>query len=135
MADRNTVLDSGMFHQVPIAAATVVEAGKIGARNAGGYLVPAADQAGLVVCGRIEDGTDNATGGNGAVEVSCRKGEAYWFANSAVTAVVLADLEGPVYVEDGQTVTTLAGATNDIVVGTALQLDSVMGVKVFIPIG
>lgn len=135
MADRNTSWGSGTKNRVPIAAATTVYYGHMVARNATGYLIPAADFPGIKVCGMCSEPEDNASGADGA-KYAMVKGElACWFVNDGTNPVTLADLGKFVYVKDSETVCVAAGATNNIVAGKALELDSVKGVKVYLARG
>ncbi len=122
-ADRNTPHKDGKLLEVGVAAATTIHAGAMVARNSAGYLVPAADAAGLAVLGMAEEAADNSGGADGDLSVPVRRKRAFRFANSAANPVTLAHLGTAVYVEDDETVAS-AGGTNSIVAGTCLDVDS-----------
>ncbi len=124
MADRATPYKDGEIITVPVAAATLIEAGKMVARNASGYAVEAADTAGLVVLGRAEARVDNSAGSDGDLSVNVRRKKAFKFKNSATAAVTIASVGSSVYVEDDETVALASGPTNDIVAGKCLGVES-----------
>jgi len=112
---------------VPIEANTSVYVGTLGAINAAGNAVPAADAAGLRVMGRCEGtvgpgitGLDavNNPGAAGAVQANFRRGT-FLFNNSVADPVVAADLGKVVFVEDDNTVNH-TGGTNHIKAGVFL---------------
>lgn len=129
MAERNTPWKDGELISLPVATSTTIEAGKIVSVNSGGYAIPAADTASTIVVGVAQESVVNA-GANGAASVVVRRLKAFKFANGT-TAVTQAGVGGNVVVQDAQTVTTAAAATNDIVVGKCLAVDS-DGVWVYI---
>ncbi len=121
-ADRNTAFKDGELLVRGVAASTTVYAGSMVARNASGYMVPAADAAGLVVLGMAEEQVVNA-GADGAETVQVRRKKAFQFANSAANPVTIAHIGTDIYVEDDETVAS-AGGTNSIVAGKCLDVDS-----------
>ena len=129
MAERNTPWKDGELISLPVATSTTIEAGKIVSVNSGGYAIPAADTASTIVVGVAQESVVNA-GANGAASVVVRRLKAFKFANGT-TAVTQAGVGGNVVVQDAATVTTAAAATNDIVVGKCLAVDS-DGVWVYI---
>lgn len=120
-ADRNTPIKDGELLVLGMAAATKVFAGGMAAANASGYILPAADAAGLTVVGMTEEQVDNSAGANGDLTVPVRRGKGFIFKNSATNAVTLAQLGKDIYVEDDETVAS-AGGTNSIVAGTCLGI-------------
>jgi hypothetical protein len=102
-ADRNTERRSGEELALPVAAATKIYAGIMVALNAAGYLVAAADTAGLKVIGRSEQQVDNLGGANGALLCHVRRG-VYLFDNSTTNALDADDLFEDCFVEDDHTV-------------------------------
>lgn len=129
MAERNTPWKDGELISLPVATSTTIEAGKIVSVNSGGYAIPAADTASTIVVGVAQESVVNA-GANGAASVVVRRLKAFKFANGT-TAVTQAGVGGNVVVQDAATVTTAAAATNDIVVGKCLAVES-DGVWVYI---
>lgn len=101
---------------IPIAAATILYMGTIGAINAAGNAVAAADAAGLRAVGRIEpalDGvsgdSDNSQGNAGDLSVNIKR-SVFILDNSDGDALTAADLLNFCYVEDNQTVNKSGGA-------------------------
>ena len=121
MADRKTPLRDGEQVVVGVAAATLVEAGKMGAVNAAGYLVPASNTAGLKVLGRIEQAVDNTAGANGDLSVEVRRRKLFKYKNSGTSAVTVASTGSNVMVESADTVATTA--SNSIVAGKCMGID------------
>ena len=124
MADRNTARKDGIEVGMQVAASTEIEAGHMVAVNASGYAVPAADTAGLVVMGVAQENVDNSAGANGDLTVVIRRKNAFKLGNSGTAALAQANVGGSAYVEDSETLTTAAGATNDIAAGTILSVAS-----------
>lgn len=124
MTHRMTKERSGEMLEPGVAAATLVEAGHMAARNASGYVVPASDTAGLRVLGRVENTKDNTGGANGEQRVRILRKNAFLFANSIGNPLTIAAIGENCYVANSVTVTTAAGATNDIVAGKVLDVTS-----------
>ncbi len=128
MAERKTPQRDGIEFALPVAASTKVEAGKIAALNAAGYLVPASDAASIKVIGVFAESVDNSSGGNGDAVALIARGKAFLLKNSATSPCVQADVGGNVYVADGETVAH--DTTNDIPCGKCHGFEG--GVWVFI---
>jgi hypothetical protein len=122
MADRKTPVRDGKKIALPLAASTVAEAGKMGAVNAAGYVVPASNTAGLKVMGRIEEHVDNSNGAAGDLTVEILRRSSFLFKNSTTSPVTQADVGGNVMVEDAETVAH--AASNSIVAGKFLGFES-----------
>jgi hypothetical protein len=103
-----------------VAAATVIYAGAVIARNAGGFVVPASDTAGLKVIGISEEKVDNSAGANGAKTVKYITGITAELENAG-SAIVQASKHGTCVAADDQSVTTAALGVNDIVVGSVVS--------------
>lgn len=116
--DRNTPRRDGDVVEVPVAAAALIYAGAMVARNADGNAVAAADTAGLVVIGRADARADNSAGAAGAISVTVRRGVFAW-AHSALTR---ADLGKVLYAVDDQTVATTS--TNAAPAGVLVDVDA-----------
>ena len=86
-----------------MAATTKLYAGILVAVNASGYVVPAADTAGLVVMGRSEKQVDNSAGANGDLLAQIRRG-VFLFDNSTTAALDKDDIGKQCFVEDDHTV-------------------------------
>ena len=95
----------------------------MGARNATGYLVPAADAASYVVMGRLDETVDNTDGSDGDLSALVRRKKAFKFKNSGSNAVTVAHIGTDIYVEDSETVSS-SGGTNNIVAGKCLGIES-----------
>lgn len=64
-ADRNTPKKDGIIVEMPVAASTKIYAGSLVCANASGYVIPAADTAGLTFLGVALNAVDNSAGSNG----------------------------------------------------------------------
>ena len=76
--------------QLPVAASAVLYGGTLGASDASGYGVPLTETTGLKVWGKVKATADNASGGNGAINVVIEFGHevtAFLFANDTNTPV------------------------------------------------
>lgn len=122
MANRKTAKRDGVQIVLDVAAATIIEQGKMTAVNAAGNAVPASNTAGLKVMGRAEQYVDNSGGLAGDLKVEVLRRNAFKFKNSSASPVTAADIGGNIMVEDAETV---AHATsNSIVGGKCLGVDS-----------
>ena len=124
MADRNTPRRDGIEIGLPVAASTKIEAGHLVAVTAAGYAVPAGDTAGHVVLGIAQETVDNSAGSAGDLTVLIRRKNAFKLVNSSTAALVQANVGGSAYVQDSVTLTTAAGATNDVAAGTVIAVES-----------
>lgn len=123
MADRKTPMKDGELIPLPVAASTIIEAGKMAAANATGYTVEAADAASYKVMGRAEETVDNSTGSDGDLSVLVRRKKAFKYNNSGSNPVTEAHIGTDIYVEDDETVSS-SGGTNSIVAGKCLGVES-----------
>ena len=89
------------------------------AKNAAGYIVPAADTAALRFIGFAEEAVNNTGGADGAKTVKYITGVIARMKNQA-GAIVQAHKHGPCYAFDDEAVTTAAIATNDVLVGIVM---------------
>lgn len=89
--------------------------------DANGYAIPGKKATGLKAAGRAEETVAN-TGADGALAIRVTRG-VFVFANTATAAnkVTQADVLGPCYIEDDQTVTKLA--TGASIAGTVVRVD------------
>jgi hypothetical protein len=99
-----------------VAATKIIYKGALVAKNATGYIVPAADTAGLVVVGVAMAYVDNSAGADGAKKVNIQTG-VFEFDNEG-GAIVQASKHALCYVAFDNSVTTAAVAANDIKAGT-----------------
>jgi len=119
--DLDTPQRVGELFEHPVAAGAVLYAGGIGCLNGGGFAVPGTAAVNLSALGRIEEFVDNALGTDGDMTVSVRRG-VFQYANSATNPVTRLHINGPCYIEDDQTVGSLA--TGMTAAGTVLSLDA-----------
>ncbi|MCF6267627.1 MAG: hypothetical protein L3J57_13940 [Desulfuromusa sp.] len=124
MSERNTHFKAGLLIGFLVAASTLIEAGKMVAVNAAGYLVEATDVAAIIVVGIANQTIDNSTGANGDLTCLVKRGELYKLRNSGTAAVTQVSVGSNVYVEDDETVAIVSGPTNDIVAGKCLGVES-----------
>ncbi|HEY8898875.1 MAG TPA: hypothetical protein VIM61_00470 [Chthoniobacterales bacterium] len=117
----NTPERPGLVTTLPVAAATALYAGILLATNSSGYLVQAADTAGLRVAGRCEADVDNSSGSAGDVSADVKKG-IFKYANSATNAVDADDIGKDCFVEDFQTVAETS--THKVVAGRVVAVAS-----------
>jgi hypothetical protein len=95
-----------------VAAATVIYKGALVCLNATGYLVPAADSAGLIFLGVSETEVDNSEGANGDLEAQvCTRG----IIDVDKANAAIGDLGSHAWISDDQTVTLTT--TNEVYAG------------------
>jgi hypothetical protein len=109
----------------PVAAATTLFTGALGALDANGRVVKAADTAGLRCAGRIDRDVDNSGGGAGALTVTMSRG-CFKYANSVANPVVQASVGKVAYVEDDTTVAITTA--NKIIAGRIVAIDADGGI-------
>lgn len=91
---------------IPVKTKTTIFQGSIVAIDATGFAVPGKKAAGLTCVGRAEETVTN-TGADGAATISVSRGVFVWD-NSGTNAITAALLLQPCYMEDDQTVGSLA---------------------------
>ena len=102
--DRNTPRFGGDVHFGSAAAAALIYAGALVARNAAGDLVPGSTATGLIGVGRAEARVDNSGGSAGDLTVAFRPG-VFRFANSAsADELTKADIGKACWIVDDQSV-------------------------------
>lgn len=106
---------------LPVKAATTIYQGSIVAIDADGYAIPGKKAAGLKAAGRAEETVEN-TGKDGEATVRVTRG-VFVFENSSTAANKLgpADMLGPCYIEDDQTVTKAAAGAS--MAGLVVRVD------------
>jgi len=119
--DRDTPERDGALVGRPVAASTKLYAGGMGAVDASGNAVAAADTAGLTTVGRIESQVDNSAGSAGDETVTMLRG-VFRYANSATNPLSAADIGSNALVEDDETVAKTT--TNSIVAGKMIDIDA-----------
>ncbi len=117
----NTPQRAGLITNLPLAAATIVFGGTIGAIDANGRIVPGSDTAGLRVLGRIEDTVNNSAGSAGDLSVNVQAGVFQW-KNSGTNAVDPNDVGKICFVEDD--ITVAETTTNKVPAGRVIGVDN-----------
>jgi hypothetical protein len=109
-----------------VAASVHIYEGALVARNATGFLVPAADTAGLVIVGRSTEEVDNTAGADGAFSCKVETGVFKYENAAGGNAVVQADVLGSAQAEvaDDQTVAGPTHTTNNVAAGRIVELES-----------
>lgn len=109
----------GKYLVLPVKSKTTIYQGAIVAIDASGYAVPGAKAASLKAAGRAEETVENA-GGDGDAVIRVARGT-FIFENSTSGKITAADVLGPCYMEDDQTVTKTA--TGASVAGLVIRVD------------
>ena len=119
--DTNELAGGATSLVLPVKAATTIFQGSIVAIGADGYAIPGKKAANLKAAGRAEETVEN-TGKDGETTVRVTRGT-FVFENSGTAANKLsaADILGPCYIEDDQTVTK--SATGASVAGLVVRVD------------
>ena len=119
--DTNEIASGSTSIALPVKAATTIFQGSIVAIDADGYAIPGKKAAALKAAGRAEETVEN-TGKDGEAVVRVKRG-VFVFDNSGTAAnkVGPADILGPCYIEDDQTVTKTA--TGASVAGLVVRVD------------
>lgn len=106
---------------LPVKASTTIYQGAIVAIDASGYAIPGKKATGLKTAGRAEETVVN-DGADGAVTIQVTRG-VFVYNNTATAAnkITEANVLGPCYIEDDQTVTKLA--TGASIAGTVVRVD------------
>jgi hypothetical protein len=133
-ADRDTlIIAKPSLKGYAVLNETTIYKGSIVAADAGGFLIPATDTAGINVVGVADEHVVSpATDSDGDKKCRVRSGEIYDFAASSITQAMVGDI---MYVVDDQTFDDAAGPTNDIAVGVLVEFISTTRGKIFIPTG
>lgn len=112
---------SNSYVTLGLAAAAVIQAGELVARNAAGNVVPASDTAALRVIGRAEADVSNASGSAGDVTVLIKRGVFRY--DNGTAALTAAHVNRVCFVESSTKVQS-SGGTNNIVAGLVIEVDS-----------
>lgn len=121
MSYNSPELPTGAFITLGLAAAAVIPAGTLVARNAAGDAVPAGNTAGITVIGRAEADSDNTGGSAGDTTVLVKRG-CFRFDNSATSTVTKAALGKPAFAESGKII-RLAAESNKVVAGIVVLIE------------
>lgn len=119
--DTNEIAGGATSLVLPVKGSTTIFQGSIVAIDASGFAVPGKKAAGLKAAGRAEATIEN-TGKDGEATVRVTRG-VFVFENTGTAAnkLTAADVLGPCYIEDDQTVTKLA--TGASVAGLVIRVD------------
>lgn len=119
--DTNEIAGGATSLVLPVKGSTTIFQGSIVAIDTGGFAVPGKKAAGLKAAGRAEETVEN-TGKDGEATVRVTRG-VFVFENTGTAAnkLTAADVLGPCYIEDDQTVTKLA--TGASVAGLVIRVD------------
>lgn len=105
---------------LPVKGATTIYQGSIVAIDEDGYAVPGSKAENLKAAGRAEETVENK-GADGDASITVTRG-VFVFENSSEGALTAADVLGPCYIEDEETVTkTEEGAS---VAGLVIRVDA-----------
>lgn len=119
--DTNEIAGGATSIVLPVKGATTIFQGSIVAIDDKGFAVPGKKAASLKAAGRAEETVEN-TGKDGEATVRVTRGT-FVFENSGTAAnkITGADVLGPCYIEDDQTVTKSATGTS--VAGLVIRVD------------
>jgi hypothetical protein len=116
--DRATPYRDGIEIDFPVAANSKIYAGSLVCANATGYVVPAADTAGLKFAGVALEQADNTGGANGAKTVRLRRTGVFEFDALSITQAMVGTA---MYIVDDHTMDDASGPTNDIRIGVLVK--------------
>ena len=121
--ERNTAARSGSRLNLGVAAAVLIFAGSLVARNAAGNAIPGATAVGILGAGRAVDTVDNTLGLAGARRVEIDKG-IFRFDNLAADLVTIAMVGTDCFIVDDQTVAATNGGATRSVAGRVFDVDA-----------
>lgn len=117
--DTHEIANGARTLVLPVKASTTIYQGSMVALDTDGFAIPAKKAAGLKAAGRAAETVRN-TGADGEISVWVTRG-VFIFGNSTAGKLTAADVLGPCYMEDDQTVTgTAEGAS---VAGLVIRVD------------
>ncbi|MEG1845088.1 MAG: hypothetical protein RR296_12665 [Clostridia bacterium] len=119
--DTSEIANGAKFLSLPVKGATTIYQGALVALDANGYAIPAKKAESITAAGRAEETVENK-GGDGELIIRVARG-VFVFGNTATTAnkITAAHVLRLCYMEDDQTVTSLA--TGASVAGTIIRVD------------
>lgn len=120
-ADRNTIEREGVLYYYPMAAAVKSYIGGLAVLDASGNCKPGVAATGLIAVGRFEEQVDNSSGLAAAKDVQVKAGIFHWN-NSGTNTLTKANIGDTVYIEDDNTVGSLA--TGMSAAGVMVDIDS-----------
>jgi hypothetical protein len=101
----------------PVATNTVIPAGALVCRNAGGYAINGAVATTLKTLGVCQKNVNNNPGANGAKEVEVRRGVFPFKNSTAGDAITIAEIGTDCYVIDNETVAKTDGSAARSIAG------------------
>ena len=104
---------------VPVKGGTTIYQGALVALDASGYAIPGKKAESLTAVGRAEETVTN-TGADGELVIRVARG-VFVFENSTSGKITAAEVLGPCYIENDQTVTKTA--TSASVAGLVIRVD------------
>ncbi len=119
--DTSEIAQGAKFLSLPVKGATTIFQGSLVALDANGYAVPGSTAANLTAAGRAEETVENK-GADGELVIRIARG-VFVYDNTATVAnqITQAHVLKPCYIEDDQTVTSLADGAS--VAGTVIRVD------------
>ena len=119
--DSSEIAQGAKFLSLPVKGATTIFQGSLVALDANGYAVPGITAENLTAAGRAEETVENK-GADGELVIRVARG-VFVFDNTATVAnqITQAHVLKPCYIEDDQTVTSLADGAS--VAGTVIRVD------------
>ena len=117
--DTNEIASGATSIVLPVKGKTTIFQGSIVAVDKGGFAVPGTKAAGLKAAGRAEETVENG-GTDGELVVRVKRG-VFVFENASGGKITAADVLGPCYIEDDQTVTKTAEGAS--VAGLVVRVD------------
>ena len=117
--DTNEIASGATSIVLPVKGKTTIFQGSIVAIDENGYAVPGSKAKNLKAAGRAEETVENC-GTDGEAVVRVKRG-VFVFENASEDKITAADVLGPCYIEDDQTVTKTAEGTS--VAGLVVRVD------------
>ena len=117
--DTNEIASGATSIVLPVKGKTTIFQGSIVAIDENGFAVPGTKAVGLKAAGRAEETVENG-GADGDAVVRVKRG-VFVFENASGDEITAADVLGPCYIEDDQTVTKAAEGAS--VAGLVVRVD------------
>lgn len=122
--ERDTIKRDGSLLSLAVAAAVVMYAGALAARDGSGNATPGATATTLRGVGRVAKTVDNSGGAAGDLGVSIEKGIFQFDNSTAADEISNADIGNDCYIVDDQTVAKTDGTSTRSVAGKVFDVDS-----------
>lgn len=119
--DTSEIAQGAKYLSLPVKGATTIFQGSLVALDADGYAVPGSTATNLTAAGRAEETVENK-GADGELVIRVARGVFVYDNTAAVeNQITQAHVLKPCYIEDDQTVTSLADGAS--VAGTVIRVD------------